>query len=381
MIYVDHNAGAPLRPEVAALLQRSFAHSVGNPSSVHRAGRAQRARFDAARSTVARVLGAEPRSIIFTGSGSEANALALKGAFHGRSDRTRRTIISSSLEHPCVLGALEQLEAEGARVLRLAPDAHGQVQLSQLEAALDRDTALVSLMWVNNETGVLQPVAALSRLCAARGVLFHTDAVQALGRFPATLREVPADLLALSAHKLGGPVGVGALVVRPGVALAPLVPGHQEKGRRGGTQAVELAEALALALELAAAEAEATSAHLRALVDRFERGLLAKLAGCVVHGAQAPRAPGTSNVRVEGADGEALLIALDLEGICASAGAACASGSLTPSHVLTAMGLHSAQAQASLRFSFGRQSTFEEVDAVIAALVQHAPGARAVGER
>jgi cysteine desulfurase len=222
-------------------------------------------------------------------------------------------------------------------------------------------------MWVNNETGVEQPVREVSRACMQRGILFHTDAVQAVGRMAVSLRDVPADLFSFSGHKLGAPAGVGVLLARRAVPLEPLVPGHQEDGRRGGTQALSLIEALVSALEVPPPEG------LDALRQRLEAGI----AGAIVNGAAGPRAPGTSNLRFPGVDGEALLIALDLEGICASSGAACASGSLTPSHVLTAMGLNAQAAQESLRFSFGHGTTAAEVDAVIAAVNRLAPKARA----
>jgi cysteine desulfurase len=252
------------------------------------------------------------------------------------------------------------------------------VPLEALEEALTPETMLCSLMWANNETGVVQPVRELSRVCRQRGILFHTDAVQAVGKLPASLREVDADLLALSAHKFGGPPGVGVLVVRRGVELQALTPGHQEAGLRGGTQNVPYAEALALALTLATEEQPAWTERLAALRDTFEREVRGRLDGVTVNGAGAPRVPNTSNLTFAGADGEALLIALDLEGICVSSGAACASGTLTPSHVLRAMGLPPEQAHGSLRFSLGPGTTEAEVERVVRALEEHVPRARAL---
>jgi cysteine desulfurase len=234
------------------------------------------------------------------------------------------------------------------------------------------------LMWANNETGVVQPAAELSRACRQRGILFHTDAVQAVGKLPAHLHEVDADLLALSAHKFGGPAGAGVLVVRKGVELQALTPGHQEAGLRGGTQNVPYAEALALALELAHEEQPAHAARVRTLRDTFEREVRSRIPDVTVNGEGAPRVPNTSNLCFHGADGEALLIALDLEGICVSSGAACASGTLTPSHVLLAMGLTPAQAHGALRFSLGPAATEEEVARVVEALSTHVPRARAL---
>lgn len=377
MIYWDYNAAAPVRPEVAALLSRAFSQGgFGNASSVHQGGREARARLDTARAKVARLLGCEPKEVTFTGSGSEADALALVGAWHARPAPQKRRLVTSAVEHPALLAAAAQLEREGAQVVRVAPGADGRVREEDVLAALTPDTALCSLMWANNETGVVQPVAQVARACRQRGVLFHTDAVQAAGKVPLSLREVDADLLSLSAHKFGGPPGVGVLVVRKGVDVQALTPGHQEGGRRGGTQNVPHAEALALALELAAAEQPEVSARVGALRDAFEREVRASLPDVEVNGAGAPRVPNTSNLRFGGVEGEALLMALDLDGICASSGAACASGTLTPSHVLRAMGLTPAQARGSLRFSLGPGTSEAEVERVLGALRQSVPRVR-----
>lgn len=379
MIYWDYNAAAPLRPEVAQVLARAFTEGgFGNPSSVHQVGREARGRLDSARARVARVLGCEPKEVCFTGSGSEADALAIKGTFLARPDPNRRRIVTSAIEHPAVLAAVAQLEKQGAEVVRLRPGADGRIRAEAVLEALTPATVLCSLMWANNETGVVQPVAEVARACRQRGILFHTDAVQVAGKLPLSLREVDADLLALSAHKFGGPAGVGALVVRKGVDVQGLTPGHQEAGRRGGTQNVPYAEALALALELAQADQEATAARLGALRVAFEREVLGRIPDVTVNGANAPRVPNTSNLHFQGADGEALLIALDLEKICVSSGAACASGTLSPSHVLTAMGLTPAQAHGSLRFSMGPGTTEAEVERVVKALCTHVPRARAL---
>lgn len=380
MIYWDHNAAAPVRPEVAALLARAYAGGGwGNASSIHRSGREARGRLDAARARVARVLGCEPKEVCFTGSGSESDALALKGAWLAREETRRRRVVTSAIEHPAILAAVKQLEAQGAEVVRVRPERDGRVALEAMLEALTPETVLCSLMWANNETGVVQPVAELSRACRQRGILFHTDAVQAAGKLPTHLREVDADLLTLSAHKFGGPAGAGVLVVRRGVAVEALTPGHQEAGLRGGTQNVPYAEALALALELAHHEQPANAARVQALRDTFEHAVRSRIPDVTVNGEGAPRVPNTSNLRFHGADGEALLIALDLEGICVSSGAACASGTLSPSHVLLAMGLTPAQAHGCLRFSLGTTTTEAEVARVVDALAKHVPGARALG--
>jgi cysteine desulfurase len=371
MLYLDHNASTPLAPEVAALLGASFASlAPSNPSSVHTTGRAARARLDGARARVARALGCEPREVVFTASGTEADALAVKGAFLARPEPLRNRVVTSSLEHPAVLFAARQLKALGAEVTEVPPGPDGKVSTAALLAALGPDVALCSLMWANNETGVLQPVAELARACRASGVLFHTDAVQAAGKVDVSLRHVDADLLSLSAHKFGGPPGVGVLVVRRGVKLEALAPGHQEAGRRGGTPSVALAEAFALALELACSTLSETAGHMASLRNRLEHAVLERASGVHVNGT-APRVPNTTNLRFEGVDAETLLIALDLDGICVSTGAACASGTLQASHVLTAMGLSAEQARSSVRISVGRRTTADEVDTAVEALVRH----------
>lgn len=365
-LYVDHNATTPLHPEVVALL-REASSGPANPSSVHAAGRAARLRLDRARARVAQCLGCEPREVVFTASGSEANALAVLGAFRSGKGQRRR-IVTTAIEHPALLAAVAVAEREGAECVRIAPDPTGRISESAVLEALTPQTLLCSVMWANNESGVLQPVSGIARACRQRGILFHTDAVQAAGKLPVTLREVDADLLSLSAHKFGGPAGVGVLIVRKGVPLEPLVPGHQEDGHRGGTQNVVWAEACALALELSTHEVARHAAALGSVRDRFEARLLAALPEVVIHGREVPRVSNTSSVRFGEQDGEALLIALDLEGIAASMGAACASGTLKPSHVLTAMGLSQDQAKATLRFSFGRAFAEPELERLVEAI-------------
>jgi len=377
MIYWDYNSSTPIRPEVASELATNLADAMpGNASSVHRSGRYWRDRLEKARLKVARVLGCEPREVCFTSSGSEADALAIKGAFLGRRDKARTRIVASQIEHPAALGALKQLEALGAKVARVAPGADGRVAPERMIAELTEEVALCSLMWANNETGVLQPIAQVGRACRERGVVFHTDAVQAAGKVAIHLREIEAELVSISAHKFYGPSGIGALFIRRGVNVEALTPGHQELGRRGGTPSVPYAEALANALELACDDLSEEGARLSALRDRFEFELQSRIAGVRLHGALAPRVPNTSSVEFIGADGEALLIALDLQGICVSSGAACASGSLSPSHVLKAMGLSAAEAHSSLRFSLGAGSSSAEVDRVLEALAENVPRAR-----
>lgn len=372
MIYWDHNAGAPLRPELADAWRRALTLAGTNPSSIHGEGRAARQRLESARQSLARALGADRREVIFTGSGSEAAALAIKGAWAARKDLSRTGIVSTTLEHPSVLGALKQLERQGAQVTRVPPGPDGVVRAEAIEAALGPQTALCSVMWVNNETGVVQPVEQIALACRRQGIVFHTDAVQAVGRIE--VRPF-ADLLSIAGHKLGTLPGVGALIAARTLELEALVPGHQEDGRRGGTQAVAQAESLALAVELSIAERPTTAPRLAALRDDFEARVKAGLPEVVVNG-DGPRVAHVSNLGFPGVDGEALLIALDLAGVRVSSGAACASGTTSPSHVLLAMGRTPAQAHGSLRFSLGPATTAAEVATVAALVLEHAPKCR-----
>ena len=377
MIYLDHNATTPLHPRVAELLREAYSRELtGNASSVHAAGRAARKRLEDARARVARVLGIEPKEIVFTATGSEADALAIKGAYFARKDKARNRVVTSSIEHPAVLGAVEQLEKFGAEVVRVAPGRDGRVPLEALDAALTAQTAVCSLMWANNETGVLQPVREVAALCRQRGIVFHTDAVQAVGKVPVSVREADVDLLSLSAHKFSGPTGAGALLVRRGVELQPLTSGHHENGRRGGTANVAYAEALALALELASEELGHNASRMAEHRDRLERELRARLPGVTINGVDAPRTPNTASVAFEGVDSETLLVALDLDGICASSGAACASGTLSASHVLLGMGLSKEQARSTLRLSVGRTTTADEISRAIEIIARNVARAR-----
>jgi len=356
--YLDHNAGTPLFPEVAELLAEGFRREpAGNPSSVHRAGRAARARLDEARARVARVLGRSAREVLFTSSGSEACATAVLGLGRGG------TLLTSAIEHPCVLLAAER---RGTPVVQLRPGEDGRVLAEAFDAALGGGgVTLCALQAANNETGVVQPADEVARLARARGVVSFVDAVQAPGRLSPSFE---ADVLAYSAHKFGGPAGVGVLVVRRGVRLEPLVPGHQEGGLRGGTPAVVLCEAAALALELAEAGRAAEVARVAMLRDGFERALRAGRWRARVHGAGAKRLANTTNVCFPGVDAETVLIALDLEGFLVSVGAACASGTMRPSPVLLAMGVSEADARSSIRVSFGRDTTESDVTALLQTL-------------
>ncbi|HVP59383.1 MAG TPA: cysteine desulfurase family protein [Myxococcaceae bacterium] len=358
MTYLDHNAGTPLFPEVAEFLAAAFRREpAGNPSSVHRAGRAARARLDEARARVARVVGRPAREVLFTASGSEACATAVLGIGRGGA------LVTSAIEHPCVLLAAQR---RATPVLQVRPGPDGWVAPDAFEGAFaSGEVAACALQVANNETGVVQPADAVAALARAHGVASFVDAVQAPGRLSPAFE---ADLVAYSAHKFGGPAGVGILAVRRGVQLEPLVPGHQEGGLRGGTPAVVLCEAAALALELAESRRQAEVARMTALRDGFERGLRTRRSSIRVHGAEAPRLANTTNVCFPGVDAETVLIALDLEGFAVSVGAACTSGTMRPSPVLLSMGVSEADARSSIRVSFGRDTTEGDVSALLRAL-------------
>ena len=366
-IYLDHAATTPVRPEVVAamlpLLGRSY-----NPSSLHAEGREARAALDGAREAVARVLGASPREIVFTGGGSEADVLAVVGAARALAPRGRH-VVTTAIEHHAVLHAVDVLEREGWRVTRLPVDGRGLVDPTAFEAALSPETALASVIWANNEIGVVQPIAELARLARARGVTFHTDAVQAAGWLPLAVAALGVDLLSLSGHKFGGPKGVGMLYVRQGTPLEPLiVGGGQEQGLRAGTEDLAGIVGFATALTLAQAERPEVAARVRALLDRLEAGILGSIPETVANGAGAPRLPGVLSIAFGDTPSDALLIRLDLEGIAAAAGSACAAGSLEPSHVAAAIGLDERHRGGVVRFSLGPSSSTAEIDAVLARL-------------
>jgi len=360
MTYLDHNAITPMRPEAKAAVTAAL-DVFGNPASVHAAGRAARDVLDRARAQVAAALGAQPAEIVFTSGATESAALAIRGAL-GAAAAGREDLVVTAVEHPCVLAVADALRAEGRRVTVLPVDRRGLPELDAARAAVTVRTALFCAMTANNETGVLLPVRELAAIARDRGALFFTDAVQAVGKIEVDVRTLGTDLLALTGQKFGGPRGAGALWVKSGVRLAPLLGGTQERGRRAGTENLPGVAGLGAAIEAAVACRDADAPRIAALRNRLEAGLLTALPGAVVNGAGAPRLPGTLSLTIPGADAEALLIALDLDGVCASAGSACHSGSAKPSSVLAAMGLTDAEARATLRLSLGWSSTDEDVD-------------------
>jgi cysteine desulfurase len=372
-VYLDHNATTPLLPEALEAMLPFLREGFGNPSSLHSFGQHARAAVERARERVAALIGAAPAEIVFTGSGTEADNLALRGVA-GRARGERRALVVSAVEHHAVLRTARTLAEEGLSVATAPVDADGRADVSALAERVGEETALVSLMLANNETGVVQPVAEAARIARARGALVHCDAVQAAGKVEVDVRALDVDLLSLSAHKIYGPKGVGALYVRRGTLLKALVHGGaQERNRRAGTENVAAIVGFGVAAEEARRSGEAEPARLRALRDRLEAALL-RIPGAARNGAE-PRVPNTTNVSFEGAEAEGLLMALDLAGVAVSTGAACAAGGTEPSHVLQAMGLPPERVQASLRFSLGRGSTEAALDraaeAVRAAVLAH----------
>ena len=356
MIYLDANATTPLHPAVMAAMMPALREVFANPSSVHKPGQDARALVDRAREQCGAALGCDPREIVFTSGGTEADALAVRGL-------SRRKLVTTAVEHPAVLGACAELERAGVEVVRVPVDRTGQLDLTALDTALE-GADLCSAMAANNETGVIFPLREIGELCRKHRVPFHTDAVQAAGKMPLRIRELPVDLASCSAHKLGGPKGAGLLWVRRGLQLAPVqVGGHQERGRRGGTENVAGIVGLGEALERACAALATEVPRLADLRDRLEAAAK-RIPGSRVAGAGAARVCNTSNVAFEGCEGEALLAALDMAGVAISTGSACSSGTLEPSPVLLAMGYPPELARGAVRFSLWSGTTAEQIQRV-----------------
>jgi len=361
-VYLDHNATSTLRPEAAAAMTAALSAAAGNPASIHAEGRAARATIERAREQVARLVGAAPLEVVFTSGGSESLAAAVRGVCD-RAPADRRRLVVSAVEHQAVLGAAAQAERAGFTVTELPCDAEGRVDAEELASCLGPAAALAVLQWANNETGVIQPVEDAGRVCRAAGVPFLVDAVQAAGKLPVDFRRSGADMLAVSAHKLGGPQGVGALVVREGVVLAPLIAGGaQERRRRGGTPGVAAIAGFGAAAEAARANLREESERLLRLRAKIETRLRATWPRVRIHGQGAGRLPSTVCFTLPGTGGQALIIALDLAGFALSAGSACAAGTLGPSHVIRAMGCGADEALAAVRLSMGWSTTGDEID-------------------
>jgi cysteine desulfurase len=366
-VYLDNNASTPVLPEVLEAMLPYFAERAGNASSIHHHGQETRAAVERARESVAALLGCRASEIVFTSGGTEADNLAIFGMV-----RPGDHVIASAIEHHAVLNACKHLEAMGGEVTYVPVDGRGQIDPADIRRALRPNTRLITTIWANNETGVLQPVDEIGQIAAEADVYFHSDGVQAVGKIPLEVAKVACDLLSISGHKIHAPQGVGALYVRKGTLLQPMLHGgRHERSRRAGTENVPGIVGLGKAAELAS-QAFARGEHkkMAAMRDRLEGAILGEVEATGVNGAGAPRVPNTSNIYFDYIEGEALVIALDLKGLAVSTGAACSSGALEPSHVLVAMGLQPDRARASLRFSLGKQNPLADVEFALTLIPQ-----------
>jgi cysteine desulfurase len=360
--YFDHNAASPLAPEVLRELGSALAEVYGNASSIHHFGQRAKQKLEASRRAVAAAIGCDAPEIVFTSGGTESDNLAILGVLRRKAGL--RHVITTAIEHPAVLNTCDALSREGVAVTRLRPNSDCQIDPDDLRKAIRSETALISIMHANNETGILQPIEDCAALARGAGIPFHSDAVQTAGRVPVDARALGVDLLSIGGHKFGAPKGIGALYVRKGMEVAPIVHGgHHERDRRAGTENVPGAIALGYAVS-----GEWDWNSLAPLRDRLESGILARVPAARVNGSTVHRLPNTTNIRFDGIEGEAMVIALDLRGFATSSGSACSSGAVEPSHVLLAMGLSPAEARSSVRFSLGPENTVEQVDKLIDAV-------------
>ena len=361
-VYLDHNATTPVDPEVLAAMMPYFGEEYGNASSIHSFGQRARGAVEEARESVAALFGASPSEIMFSSGGTEANNHAIFGAV-ATATGERKHVITSAVEHNAVLDPCQALERRGAEVTFLPVNREGLVNPEDVRRAIRPETVLITIMLANNELGTIQPIEEIGKIATERGVVFHTDAVQAAGKIPIDVTKLGVNLLSISGHKLYGPKGVGALYIRKGTRLEPLLyGGHSERDRRPGTEDVTGIAGLGKAAELAMSRMAEETQRISALRDRLEQGLLDRIPFSRVNGSRAHRTPNTTNLTLPFVEGEAMVIALDLKGIACSTGAACSAGSVEPSHVLTAIGLAPEDARATLRLSLGHQTTVEEMD-------------------
>jgi len=368
-VYFDYNATSPLAPEVLEAVVRASRDLFGNASSVHHFGQQAKAGVDEARSAVAALLNGDPSEVVFTSGGTESDNFALRGAAEALEPAARRHLVASAIEHEAVLNTLKALARRGWRTTLVPVDPTGVASVDRLRSAIADDTAIVSIMHANNEIGTIQPVAEVAEVAHEHGALLHTDAVQSAGKIPVDVRALGVDLLSVSAHKFGGPKGAGALWVKRGTRMQPILTGGKhERNRRAGTENVPAIVGLGVAARLATQKLASEAQRLSLLRNRLEGGILSAIPGTVVNGGSAPRVPNTTNISFDRIEAESLLIALDLEGVAVSTGSACSSGTLEPSHVLRAMGLPAHRTQNSLRFSLGLYSTEEEVARVVEVL-------------
>lgn len=368
IVYLDHAATTYVRPDVFEAMKPYFCEKFGNASSIYSLGRETKKAVESAREQVAKALGAQPREVFFTASGSEADNWAIKGVAYANKAKGNH-IITSSIEHPAVLSTCQQLEKEGFEVTYLPVDSDGLVSVEELRAAIKDTTILVSIMTANNEIGTIQPIAELGAVAKEKGVLFHTDAVQAIGNVKIDVNEMNIDLLSLSAHKFYGPKGVGALFIRKGVKINNLIHGgHQERGKRASTENVPGIVGLAKAIEIATENLEEYNKKLISLREKTIEGIMAKVPYVKLNGHRHQRLPGNVNFSFQFIEGESLLLMLDMKGICGSSGSACSSGSLDPSHVLMSIGLTHEIAHGSLRLTFGEENSEEDVDYILSVI-------------
>jgi cysteine desulfurase len=364
-IYLDNNATTPVAPEALEAMLPYMMDRYGNPSSTHRLGVEAREAMILARAAVAELIGTKPAEVAFTSGCTESNHLAILGAL---AFSRKQHIVSSTVEHPSTLMLLRDLERQGFEVTLLAVDGDGQLDTGEFERVLSVKTALVTLVWANNETGVLFPIARLAQIAKSRGILFHTDAAQVVGRIPVDMRTSHVDLMSFSGHKFHSPKGIGGLFVRSGLNWPALLRGHQERRRRGGTENLPAIVALGAACRLAGERMVRDSEYISGLRERLERGIVTSLPWASINGGNSQRLPNTANICFGTVDGEAILARLDRADICASSGSACSSGGTEPSHVLTAMGLGRDRASSSIRFSLSRYTTEAQIDRVLEVL-------------
>jgi cysteine desulfurase len=368
-IYLDHNATTPVAADVADRMAEALRQEFGNPSSVHHFGQRAKAVMDEARVAVAALVGGDASEIVFTSGGTESDNFAVRGVAEALEPAGRTHLVTTTIEHEAVINTFKALTRRGWTTSAVKVDETGIVSPDAIISALTPQTALVTVMHANNEIGTVQPVSEIARLAKARGVLVHTDAVQSAGKIPVNVKALGVDLLSISAHKIYGPKGVGALWIRRGLRLSPLLTGGKhERSRRAGTENVAGIIGMGVAAQLAMAKMADEAARLATLRDRLEDGILATVSGTAINGVRSPRVPNTTNISFDRVEAESLLIALDLEGIAVSTGSACSSGTLEPSHVLKAMGFPPHRTQNSIRFSLGAGNTDADVDRVIAVL-------------
>jgi len=370
MIYLDHNATTPLHPKVFDAMIPYLKEHFGNASSYYRIAREARAAIENARKKAAECIGAKPDEIVFTSGGTESDNLALRGAAHALRKKGNH-IITSSIEHHAVLNTCKNLEKEGFNITFVPVDSNGLIDPDDIRKRITSETILMSVIAANNETGVIQPLSDIGAIAREKGIIFHTDAVQAVGKIPVQVETISADLLSFSGHKFYGPKGVGALYIRKDTPITPILTGgHHEYNLRAGTENTAAIVGFAEAASIAVSSLEEMSPQMAALRDRLEKRIMETIDGVKINGLNAPRVPNTSNISFSSIDGESILLHLDLKDICASSGSACTTGSPEPSHVLSAMGLTLMDAQSTVRFSLGKENTEDEIDLTVEALIE-----------